>query len=54
MDLSFPENLAVNDGIDKDKYLNNEIRLELPKVQDLVDIVKQKGRGCKLFKVDLQ
>lgn len=54
MDLSHPEGMAVNDGIDKDCYLGQQVKLIVPKVDNLVSIVKRKGRGCLLFKVDLK
>ena len=53
MDMSFPEGNSVNDGIMKDEYLHEKIRLTYPTVNSLVDIVRQKGCGCLLFKRDL-
>ena len=54
VDLSFPEGASVNAGIDKDIYLGQPIRLRLPTVDDLVTLVKLKGRGCALAKRDLR
>ena len=45
---------SVNHSIDKDKYLNQPIKLSYPSVEDLAKIVRKKGRNCKLFKKDLQ
>jgi hypothetical protein len=54
VDLSFPKGSSVNDGIKKSEYLGEPIKLEYPKVDDLVNIIKSKGRGCALFKRDLK
>jgi hypothetical protein len=54
LDLSFPEGAgAVNDGIYKKQFLGQPISLHYPTVDDLVELVKGKGRGCFLFKRDL-
>lgn len=54
VDLSFPENESVNDGIKKDEYLGEEITISYPKVDDFVRLIKRKGKGCKMFKRDLK
>lgn len=54
VDLSFPQGKAVNDGILKDQYLNEEINIRYPTVDDLVDLIKKKGKSCHLFKRDLK
>lgn len=55
LDLSFPRNMgSVNDGIDKDYYLGEKIKLSYPSVDSLVEIIKKFGRGCLLFKRDLR
>ena len=54
VDMSFPRGTSVNDGIRKDWYLNKEITLSYPTVDSLVEIVRQKGKGCLLFKRDLR
>ncbi len=46
VDLTFPEGNSVNSGIRKDSYLGEYIRLRFPKVDNLADLVKKKGRGC--------
>ena len=53
VDLSFPEAKSVNDGIRAEKYLNYEEKLTFPSVQNLVNIIHKKGKGCYLFKRDL-
>jgi hypothetical protein len=55
VDLSFPQSAgAVNDGIDKKCYLGQPIDLTYPTVDDFVEIIKDKGRGCLLYKRDLR
>ena len=54
VDLSHPEGNSINDGIEKDHYLGKEIDLKFPTIDALVRIVKQKGRGCLMFKRDLK
>ena len=54
LDLSFPEGTAINEGIDKLKYLGVDIEWKLPTVDTLVDIMMSKGVGCLLFKRDLK
>lgn len=57
LDLSFDNNgqgFAVNNGIDKDIYLEQKVSLSYPSVDDLVEIIKKKGKGCLLFKKDLK
>lgn len=54
LDLSFPKGLAVNDFVSKEEYLGKKIEVGYPKVDDFVQLIKQKGRGCLLFKKDLR
>ena len=54
MDLSFPPGQAVNDGISKVFYQGQEFKLKYPSVDDLVKLVRLKGKGSMLFKVDLK
>jgi hypothetical protein len=54
VDLSFPDEGSVNSGIDKNRYLGEEVHLKYPSVDNLVDIVRKKGRDCLLFKRDLK
>ena len=53
-DLSFPEGSSVNDGISSDHYLDQFFKLRLPGIDRLVEFVNAKGRGCHVFKKDLQ
>ena len=53
MDLSFPPNHSVNDGIPSHSYLGEPFHLCLPGVDSLVTFIHQFGQGCVLFKTDL-
>ena len=46
LDLNYPEGSAVNDGIPKNSYLDSHVNLIFPRVDDLVALVKENGRGC--------
>lgn len=39
LDLSFPKGSSINDGINKDWYEGEEVKLEYPKVDDLVAMI---------------
>ena len=52
--MSFPKGNSINDGIKKDQYLDENICLKYPTVYNLVEIVRNKGHGCMLFKRDLR
>lgn len=54
LDLSFPKGKSVNDGIDKNIYLDKPIELHYPRVDEFVEAIKKKGKRCKLFKRDLR
>ncbi|VDH93586.1 Hypothetical predicted protein [Mytilus galloprovincialis] len=54
MDLSFPKGKSVNDGIDKNVYLGKHIELHYPNVDNFIEIIKEKGKFCKIFKRDLR
>ena len=45
---------SVNNSIDKDTFLGEPIKLRYPSVDDLAKIVRKKGRGCLIFKRDLE
>lgn len=53
LDLSYPKGNSVNDSINKDWYLGERVSLSFPKVDELVEIIKIKGKGCLLFKKDM-
>ena len=53
LDLSFPPEHSVNDGIPTDSFLGEPFQLCLPGVDALVHLVQQLGPGCFLFKTDL-
>ena len=53
LDLSFPREAAVNDGICSDRYLDEYDKLWFPSIDDLVRIIHKKGPACLLMKRDL-
>ena len=46
LDLSHPKKLSVNDFIHKDIYLDEKMPVIYPRVNALVQMSKEKGRGC--------
>ena len=52
-DLSYPRNSFINDFIEKDEYLGKKTEIIFLKVDDFIGLIKQKGRGCLLFKKNL-
>ena len=54
MDLSFPKGNAINDYIEKNEYLGESTQIVFPKVDDFVELIKAKGKGCLLYKKDLK
>ena len=54
LDLSCPKGASVNDFISKEYYLDEKIDLVYPKVDDFIQLIKQKGQGCLMFKTDLR
>ena len=41
LDLSFPKGSAVNEFINKDTYLDEQMKVVYPKVDDFIQIIKQ-------------
>ncbi len=54
VDLSAPPLLSVNDGINKDLYLDREVDLRLPNIDKLVNLIHKHGVGCYLYRRDLR
>ena len=54
LNLSFPKGFAVNEFINKDYYLDEKVEVIYPKVDDFIQIIKQKGRNWLMFKKDLR
>ena len=50
LDLSFPKGNSINDFISKEEYLGEKMLTVYPNVDDLVQLIKLKRRGCFLFK----
>ena len=53
LDMSFPPGHSVNDGIDKDCYLEVLIDLTYPTVDSFTTMVKAVGPGALMYKRDL-
>ena len=53
LDLSWPLDFSVNDGIDKLTYLGNPYKLYLQCVDDLINLVIKHGPGCYLYSRDM-
>ena len=53
VDLSWPDGLSVNDGIQTDWYLDGPARITLPTVDYMEGRLLELGRGAYLYKTDL-
>ena len=53
VDLSFPHGYSVNAGVQSDTYVNTPFLLTLPTIDNITNKVKQLGKGCHLYKIDL-
>ena len=54
IDLSFPLGLGVNSGVPKNFFQGNHKQYSLPTIHDLAALVVQMGRGCLIWKADLE
>ena len=54
LDLSWPKGKGINDCISTSSYLGEQIPTTYPSIDELVEQVKVKGKGCLLFKKDLK
>ena len=54
VDLSWPHGASVNDGISKDVYLGELINLHYASVQQVCEMVIERGRGAHIYKRDLR
>lgn len=56
LDLSFPRDrgTSINSLIENKYFQGTEINLKYPGVDELVEIIRNKGQGCLLFKRDLR
>jgi len=54
LDLSWPRGKGINDCVSTDSYLGEQILTTYPSIDELVAIIKSKGKGCLLFKKDLK
>ena len=53
VDLSYPEGMSVNAGVDSDTYLETPFLLTLPTLDNITQKVKENGKGSLLYKIDL-
>lgn len=45
---------GVNDNVSKDWYLGDKVDLVFPKIDDFIALIKAKGPGCLMYKLDLR
>ena len=53
VDLSFPHGNPVDAGVQSDSYLGTPFLLTLPSIYNITNKVKQLGKACHLYKIDL-
>ena len=53
LDLSYPDKNSVNSGIPKETYLSQAYKLEYLGIDHLVQLILEKGRDCKILKIDV-
>ena len=53
LDLNFPQGNSVNDGVQRDIYLNTYFELNYPSVDAVVDRLKMLGTEALLYKIDI-
>ena len=53
IDLSWPKGQSVNSGVDSDRYLDVDFVLTYPSIDNITDEVLKLGKGCQIFKVDI-
>ena len=53
MDLIWPKSLSVNNGVDKDKYLNTPYLLNYPSIDNITASLCKLGPAAQLFKIDI-
>ena len=53
MDLSWPKNMSVNDGVEKNNHLGIEFTLHYQSMDDFIKRVVQIGPAGNIFKLRL-
>ena len=53
MDLSYPDGMSVNAGVDSDTYISTPFLLTLPTIDNITQKVRENGKGSLLYKIDL-
>ena len=54
VDLSWPVDESVNDGIDGEMYLGESSDLHFPTIDDIISLIHNAGQGCLIYKRDLK
>ena len=53
IDLSWPLGHSVNSGVGSDCYLGTEFVLTYPSIDNITNEVLKLGKGCEIFKIDI-
>ena len=53
MDLSWPKGFSINNGVDKDKYLDTSYLLNYPSIDNITASLCKLGPAAQLFKIDI-
>lgn len=51
--FNFRRWLRVNSFVSKDEYLGQEVNLTCPRVDNFVDLIKKKGKGCFFYSKEI-
>ena len=54
IDLSFPIGEGVNSGVPKNYFQGAPMQYSLPSINDLANLILSAGRGCYIWKADLE
>ena len=53
IDLNWPIGNSVNSGVSADKYLDTDIILTYPSIDNITDQILKLGKSYEIFKVDI-
>ena len=53
VDLSWPKQASVNDGVDKNSYLGSEFALTFPTIDNITQRLVSLGKGAHIYKIDI-
>ena len=54
MNLSWPPDFSVNDGVPSTSYMDIDFKLSLPTIDHITDLVLLHGPGCNIYKQDIK